>query len=502
MADVFITFAPSDAEMALRIQKSLERAGISASRGPVNYSANWPARLLDELDACAAVLALWSRDAVRSDWVMTEAAIGAHFGQTVSIRTDSALDRSQIPALFRDAPGMDIIDVLDSELGRGGGAAAEALDRHLAPVLGRIRALKARGPVAAAPTASGAVPPAEEAQRRLSAGFAWVRQSGERNSRSMPALAATRREAAFRSAYAALAAMDYPTDIRAGLVEFVDPVSARRGLARIYAEALSRNDREFWGLVGRLATPLSPTLTLAGLMRSGESSAVISDLIDPRDQREMHDERFGRARGRTAGGVVLWPLMAVAVGLVALVAAPQIQRVAPAFSFDMPKWPEAKTRQVAETEIAPPPWANGEKTVRAAPLPAPPPSPPQPIPTALPAPPPMIATPATPLNPYDVEAQAATRLRLCRLMPDSAEIVVEVMEGERLFDVAGRVFMDTPEGIAQIAARNAACLTPRTVMLDGGRVISGNDLLFAGDRLVIPAQTATSAAAPQPTALR
>jgi hypothetical protein len=512
MADVFITYAPSDSELAFRIQKSLERAGITASRGPVQFTPSWPLRLLEELDACATVLALWSRDALRCDWVATEAAIGGHFGQTVSIRTDTALDRAQIPALFRDAPGGEIMDILESELAPGGWGqtAAEALERKLAPVFGRIRALKARGPVAAPAAASGAVAPPDEVQRRLSAGFAWVRQSGERSGQSMPALAATRREAAFRSAYAALAGMDYPSDIRAGLVDFADPEVARRGLARIYAEALSRNDRDFWAHVGRLAAPLSACLTLGGLMRAGEPAGVIADLIDPRDARDLHFERFGRVRSRGGGGVVLWPLAAVAVGLVALVAAPQLQRFAPAGGFEMPNWFEAKPREIAERDIAPPPWANGANTRRAAPLPTTPAPVPAPvaapaktIPAALPPAPirPLPVAPPTPLNPFDVDN--VVRLKLCRLAPEASEVVVEVMEGERLFDVAGRVFMDSPQGIAQIAQRNAACLTPRALMLGDGRTIGGNDLIFAGDRLVVPAQPAKSAAATPPgTALR
>lgn len=507
MADVFITYAPADAELAARIQKSLERSGITATRGPVQYTASWPTRLLDELDACVAVLALWSRQALQVDWVMTEAAIGSHFGQTISIRTDTALDRALIPAQFREGPGLEVIDVLEGDYAPNGWgqSASEMLDRKLGPVAGRIRALKARGPVPAPAAAAGAVPPAEEAQRRLSAGFTWVRQSGEARGKSMPALAATRREAAFRSAFSALAGMDYPSDIRAGLVDFTDATAARRGLARIYAEGLSRNDREFWGQVGRLAAPLSATLTLGGLLRAGAPGAVIADLVDPRDARDLHDERFGRARSRGAsGGVVMWPLAAVAVGLIALVAAPQIQRFAPTFesafenvSLKLPSLPKAKpAAPPTAQEIAPPPWANGADTVRAAPLA---PLPPAPIPASLPAAPTATPTPGTSAD----LIPTPVRLRLCRLTPGPTEMVVEVMEGERMFDVAGRVFMDSPAGIAEIAARNSDCLGPRSLYLGDGRTIGGSDLIFAGDRLVIPAQDATSArAAPANAQLR
>lgn len=510
MADVFITYAPADAELALRIQKSFERAGLTASRGPVQYTPQWPARLLDELDDCVAVLALWSQAALRVDWVAAEAAIGAHFGQTVSVRTDPGLDRAQIPAMFREAPGAEILDVFEGDIAPGGWGqnASEMLDRKMSGVAGRVRALKARGPVAAPAVASGAVAPAEEVQRRLSAGFTWVRKSGESRGRSMPALAATRREAAFRSAYTALSGMDYPSDIRAGLVDFADSQTAPRGLARLYAEALSRNDKEFWGLIGRVAAPLSASLSLAGLQRSGASAAVIADLCDPRDARDLHDERFGRVRARGAGGggnVVMWPLAAVAVGLIALVAAPQIQRFAPAFetaSFSMPSWPKAKSAPAPTAqEIAPPPWANGEDTIRAAPIALPPPEPAKavvrapPAPLQPPPPPPTQLASATPMpNPFAAsETATPVRLRFCRLPPGPTEIVVEVMPDERLLDVAGRVFMDTPEGIAQIATRNAACLGPRALLLNDGRTIAGNDLIFAGDRLVIPAQESNSA---------
>ena len=507
MADVFITYAPADAELALRIQKSLERAGITASRGPVQFNAAWPTRLLDEIDACVAVVALWSAAALRVDWVSTEAAIGAHFGQTVSVRTDPSLDRSAIPAQFRDAPGVEVTDLFESDIAPGGWgqSAAEVLDRKLAPVFGRIRALKTRGPVAAQAAGSGAVIPAEEAQRRVSSGFSWVRHSGDRSGRSMPALAATRREAAFRSAYNALAGMDYPGDIRAGLVDFSDTVTARRGLARIYAEALSRNDREFWGLLGRLAAPLSASLCLAGLQRAGSAAAVIGDLTDPRDVRDLHDERYGRVRSRSGGGggLVMWPIAAVAVGLVALVAAPQLHRFAPDFDVAslMPKFPKAE-RQVAEArDVAPPPWVNGPNTIRARPL-APPPvvaPPPRAGSTTLasaaplaPAPLPMSTTPGPALD----ATGAPLRLRYCRLDPSPSEIVVEVMEGERLFDVAGRVFMDSPEGITQIAERNANCLVPRALMLGDGRTLAGSDLIFRGDRLVIPAPKSQNAGGP------
>lgn len=534
MADVFLTYAPQDAELALRISKALERTGLSVARGPLAYTASWATKLYDEIDACVAIVALWSQAALRSDWVLTEASIGAHFGQTVSVRTDPSLEKDLIPAVFRDGPGIEITDIFEGDVAPNGWGqnAADMLDRKLAPVAGRVRALKARGPVAAPATAAGAVLPAEEAQRRLSSQFAYIRaDQGQRGGKSLPALAGTRREAAFRSAYAALSTMEFPSDIRAGLVDFSDAVTARKGLARIYAEALSRNDREFWGHVGRLALPFSATLAVAGLQRAGAPNDVIADLIDPRDLREMHGERYGRTRARSGGGsVVLWPIVAVALGLGLIVAGPQLKNL-------MPKG-DTKTFETASNSAPPPAYAPPpafepppadplQNLTPVTPLPpvpdAPPPvvatpiaPPPVVVPAALPPPPPpkptivapaptqstVVAAPLSTLPAALPATQAQSRLFYCRLNPAAEEVTVEVMEGERLFDVAGRVFMDSPEGIKQISARNSGCLGARQLVLPDGRILSGMDLIFAGDRLVVPATPLGITAPPADTPTR
>lgn len=528
MADVFLTYAPQDAELALRISKALERTGLSVARGPLAYTANWPTRLYDEVDACVAIVALWSQAALRSDWVLTEASIGAHFGQTVSVRTDISLEKDLIPAVFRDGPGIEITDIFEGDIAPNGWgqSAAEMLDRKLAPVAGRVRALKARGPVASPATAAGAVLPAEEAQRRLSSQFAYIRaDQGQRGGKSLPALAGTRREAAFRSAYAALSTMEFPSDIRAGLVEFSDAVTARKGLARIYAEALSRNDREFWGHVGRLALPFSATLAIAGLQRAGAPNDVIADLIDPRDLRELHGARYGRTRARSGGGsVVLWPIVAVALGLGLIVAGPQLKNLLPkgdakpfetaANNSSAPAYTPAPMAEAPPTDplqnltpVTPLPPVAEPPPVVATPIPPPPvmtpaalPPPAPPKPTIIAPAPTQSTTVAAPLATLPPTPQ--TRLFYCRLNPAADEVTVEVMSGERLFDVAGRVFMDSPEGVKKISERNSACLGARQLLLPDGRLLSGVDLIFAGDRLVVPASPLGISAPPTDTPTR
>jgi hypothetical protein len=298
MTDVFLTYAPIDAEFALRIAKGLERAGLSVTRGPTQYAPDWAVRAFDAIDASSAVIALWSRDAIAREWVATEAGIAGHFGQLVSVRVDPALARDQIPVQFRESDG-SVLDVFESDVAPEGWAQAsiEALDRSIAPIAGKVRALKARGPVAAPIEEASLLAPSADVVMRHAHGFAFARQDGaERIGKTLPELAVSRRESAFRGAYDALELVDFPPDVRAGLCDLGGDHTAQRGLARLYAEALSRSDREFWGHLGRIALPISPVLALASLQRSGAPGSVIQELFDPRDPRDLHAERFGRGR--------------------------------------------------------------------------------------------------------------------------------------------------------------------------------------------------------------
>ncbi|MDZ4775530.1 MAG: hypothetical protein SGJ23_01960, partial [Alphaproteobacteria bacterium] len=126
------------------------------------------------------------------------------------------------------------------------------------------------------------------------------------------------------------------------------------------------------------------------------------------------------------------------------------------------------------------------------------PVPPPPAPTIIAPAPTQSTIMAGPLQ--DMLPTQVAKLRYCRLTPTEKELTVEVLEGERLFDVAGRVFMDSPEGLTHIAKRNASCLDGRQLMLTDGRVLSGSNLIFAGDRLVVPAKPPTPAAGVATTA--
>jgi hypothetical protein len=200
---------------------------------------------------------------------------------------------------------------------------------------------------------------------------------------------------------------------------------------------------------------------------------------------------------------VFWPIAAVALGLGLIVAGPQLKNLLPqkgAPTFDTASTDVQSTTTLPSLPAPPPAATTPQPSIIAAPAPRV-----EAATVALPPPPPTIIAPAPtqstiiagPLQEAAMQPVAppqASKLHYCRLNPTAKEVTVEVMEGERLFDVAGRVFMDSKAGIAEIAARNASCLNSRQLLLADGRTLAGSDLIFAGDRLVVPAKPEVSTA--------
>lgn len=98
MADIFISYAREDSDIAARL------AGVFQDRG---YSVWWDRNMpvgrsfsdvIDsELDSAACVVVLWSPTSVRSDWVLAEAAEGAARKILIPIQIGS----SRLPLEFR-----------------------------------------------------------------------------------------------------------------------------------------------------------------------------------------------------------------------------------------------------------------------------------------------------------------------------------------------------------------------------------------------------------------
>ena len=89
MADVFLSYARSSLDHAMRIAECLRAAGYS-----VWYDESLPAHraytdvIAEQLDAATAVLVLWSTDAASSHWVRSEANRARETGRLIQLRVD------------------------------------------------------------------------------------------------------------------------------------------------------------------------------------------------------------------------------------------------------------------------------------------------------------------------------------------------------------------------------------------------------------------------------
>lgn len=136
MADVFISYARSTEQCARAFADVIEADGYSAW-----YDGRLPAHrtygdvIQEQIDAAKAVLVIWSKEAVRSQWVRSEADRGRHNGTLVQVRIEECalpmpFDQIQCPVLEnwsgdRSHPGFHVVRnslaaLLDSERSGGG----------------------------------------------------------------------------------------------------------------------------------------------------------------------------------------------------------------------------------------------------------------------------------------------------------------------------------------------------------------------------------------------
>ena len=111
MTDVFLSYARASATMAKRVAAALRTAGFS-----VWFDQNLPAHraysdvIEEQLESASAVLVLWSREGVESQWVRSEANRARETGRLVQARLDDA----RLPMPF------DQIQCADLRQWRGG----------------------------------------------------------------------------------------------------------------------------------------------------------------------------------------------------------------------------------------------------------------------------------------------------------------------------------------------------------------------------------------------
>ncbi|RZV50110.1 MAG: TIR domain-containing protein [Sphingomonadaceae bacterium] len=122
MADIFLSYARADQSRVTKLAAALEGAGYSIwwdkhLKGGHQFSEDIEAAIA----RAKAVLVVWSKDAVKSEWVRDEAAYGRDHNKLVPVRIDDTLP----PMGYRQRHAINLDDP-DAMA-----ALTEALDRHV-----------------------------------------------------------------------------------------------------------------------------------------------------------------------------------------------------------------------------------------------------------------------------------------------------------------------------------------------------------------------------------
>lgn len=137
MADVFISYARPNAEVAGRIADALRQSGYS-----VWFDADLPAHrsysevIEEQLEAASAVIVLWSKDSAASQWVRSEANRARESGRLVQVR----LDDVRLPMPFDQIQCVD----LGNWQGDVGAPAWRSLAASVSELTGTVEPAQAR----------------------------------------------------------------------------------------------------------------------------------------------------------------------------------------------------------------------------------------------------------------------------------------------------------------------------------------------------------------------
>jgi hypothetical protein len=106
MADIFLSYAREDRELAEQVANTLRRYGWSVWWDRwVRVGSSFDEVIDHELDACSAVMVLWSKYSIKSDWVLAEASEG----RTRKILVPATIERPlRLPLEFRRLQTADL----------------------------------------------------------------------------------------------------------------------------------------------------------------------------------------------------------------------------------------------------------------------------------------------------------------------------------------------------------------------------------------------------------
>ncbi len=129
MADIFISYAREDQDVARMLARALEQKGFSVWWDRKIPAGNvFDAAIERELESANSVIVLWSVHSVGSEWVKTEAARAAERGVLVP----ALVDMTRIPLEFRRRQTVDLVGWKGDTEHEGFTALCEAAASHLA----------------------------------------------------------------------------------------------------------------------------------------------------------------------------------------------------------------------------------------------------------------------------------------------------------------------------------------------------------------------------------
>jgi TIR domain-containing protein len=89
MADVFISYSKAHVDLTRDLATDLEGQGLSVWWDTdLLAGESFRQRIVDELKGCKAVIVIWTRESVASDYVLSEAERARKSGKLIQIRTD------------------------------------------------------------------------------------------------------------------------------------------------------------------------------------------------------------------------------------------------------------------------------------------------------------------------------------------------------------------------------------------------------------------------------
>ncbi len=131
--DAFISHSSADSALAARIEKRLERDGLTAwlDRSEIQIGALLRAELHASIEKCRAVVLLWSKRASASRWVAAELLTAFHLDRFI---VACVVDDTRLPQFLESTIWLDFRGKVSSQLATLSRAVREAPNRTTVPL--------------------------------------------------------------------------------------------------------------------------------------------------------------------------------------------------------------------------------------------------------------------------------------------------------------------------------------------------------------------------------